>query len=221
MRKVDGGICTSHFEDDLLKYFHPKIKSKIVYPFIRPERFERFGKISPNLNTKNILFIGNQDFYYKGLDLLIDSFRVIKKKHPDSNLYVLGDISIKKSWNFEGVHFEGKKEIEPYLKKCSLYVHPGRGEAFGIAVVETMLAGIPALVSNRTGSKEFVQKVSKNLIFGLNPKEIERKISSYFNMTKKEKEQLSGSCRKVSKVLSKSSQIKDFKEKFSTLIKLI
>ena len=60
---------------------------------------------------------------------------------------------VKKEWKSKGVYFEGYQNINPYLKKCSLSLHLGRGEAFGINILETMLVGIPTIVSKYTGAK--------------------------------------------------------------------
>jgi glycosyltransferase involved in cell wall biosynthesis len=55
------------------------------------------------------------------------------------------------------VHFLGVRDDVPrILKACDLYCQPSRWEGFGLAVVEGMAAGLPALVSDVPGVAEVV-----------------------------------------------------------------
>lgn len=84
-----------------LKEIYPKAKYIIVYPYINNDRYNKLLNITPkNLSNHNILFISNgPDWYYKGLDILIDSFLELKNKIQDAKLFILGewDDKIKKS----------------------------------------------------------------------------------------------------------------------------
>jgi glycosyltransferase involved in cell wall biosynthesis len=221
LKKVDGGICVSKFEQNLLQEFAPNIKSEVVYPFISDDRNKNLLKISPKLDSQKIIFIGNNDYYYKGLDVLINSFKILKKHKPRAELYILGNIPPKKEWQMEGIHFEGRVDILTYLKKCSLCVHPARGEAFGISVVESLLAGVPAMVSNETGAGEIVKLADENLLFKLNPPEISQKISAYFDSSLEYKENLSKKVKKEAAKFSRKKQSLKFKDAFEKLMKNI
>jgi glycosyltransferase involved in cell wall biosynthesis len=218
LKIVDGGLCVSKFEQNLLKDFSPSTPSKVVYPFISDERMYSLSKVSPNLHGEKILFIGNNDYYYKGIDILIDSFKLLKKIRPKAELFILGNISKKREWETEGVFFCGRTEIEPFLKKCSLYVHPSRGEAFGVSIIESLLAGVPALVSEDTGAGEVLKKIDPGLLFRLNPKEISEKIDSYFKTSKEYKLKLSKRGRFEAKKFSKNKQVKLFKKRFFEIL---
>ena len=104
------------------------------------------------------------------------------------------------------------------MKKCSLYVHPSRGEAFGVSIIESLLAGVPALVSEDTGAGEVLKKIDPGLLFRLNPKEISEKIDSYFKTSKEYKLKLSKRGRFEAKKFSKNKQVKLFKKRFFEIL---
>lgn len=64
------------------------------------------------------------------------------------------------------VHFLGpRKDARRLLGVMDVYVHPSRGEAFGLAVVEAMLAGLPVVVSNEGAFVEIIQPGQTGLLF--------------------------------------------------------
>jgi glycosyltransferase involved in cell wall biosynthesis len=191
--------------------------SLVVNPFISKEIFDSLYKIKPTLESKNICIIASQDYYYKGLDLLIDSFKIVKKKYPESNLYVIGKIEIPEEYqNVNGVHLLGRVDkIEDVFEKCSLYVHPARGENFGVAIIEAMCAGLPIIVSKETGSAELLEKKWR---CNLNPKEISNKIIKFFELNKRDKEKNSKENKIKSKKYQEKIKIKEFEEKIKKVI---
>jgi glycosyltransferase involved in cell wall biosynthesis len=66
-------------------------------------------------------------------------------------------------------------------------------------VVEAMAAGLPALISEWTGTRETVKKVDENLIAPLEPEAIAEKILWYFSLTSAERKKLSERSREVVK----------------------
>lgn len=222
IKKLDGAIFTSSLTASLFRKFNKKAPFIVTPGFVFRENKDSIEKIRPNLKNHNILFIGHgPDFYCKGLDLLIDSFKEIKKDFPRANLYILGEWKIKKAWAIKGIHFEGKQNLIPYLKKCSLGVHLGRGEAFGINILETMLAGIPTMVSEYTGTRDMVEKADRKLIVPLKKSIIIRTISDYFKSNLKYKKELSKKCKKISREFNEEDMLKNFKGKFPKFIENI
>lgn len=219
IKKLRGAICTSEITNNLFKKFNSKSPSIVIPGFVFDEKFKSLKKINPDLNNQNILFIGHgPDFYCKGLDLLIKSFKKLKKKFPKSNLYILGKWAVRKNWVSEGIHFEGERDIVPYLEKCSLSIHLGRGESFGINIVETMLAGIPTIVSKYTGAKDVVEKTNEKLVISLREKEVIKSISNYFSMSQEEKNKISLKCKKIAGEYNEKKITREFKNKFDQLL---
>ena len=122
---------------------------------------------------------------------------------------------VKDSWKAEDINFEGKQDIIKYLNKSVALVHLGRGEGFGIQIMEALLAGIPCIVSQDTGGKDIVDK---NFIVSLNKHEITEKIKKYLDMNLTEKKKLSKKIKKKYANLKEEKILKDFKTKFYELI---
>ena len=218
LKRIDGAICEGKFNQDLLKEVSDKIPSRLVYPFIWESRYQDLIKLRPSLDNHNILFVGSgPDFYCKGLDELLKVFKKLKEEVPDARLYVLGE-----NWNIkekiDGVYFEGKKEVLPYLRRSSLLIHLGKGEGFGVNVLESLLAGVPAIVSEYTGAKEVVEKVDKTFIMSLNEDIIVNKIKDYFNMKSKDKLKLSAKGRKIAADFREKDKLNSFKNQFENLV---
>lgn len=91
----------------------------------------------------------------KGFDLLIDSFALIAAAHPHWQLTILGDgperaaltSQIATAELADRIRLVGEvAEPRAYLGQADLFVMPSRFEAFGVALVEAMDAGL-AVVS--------------------------------------------------------------------------
>jgi len=222
IKELDGVICTSELTASLFRKFNKKSPLMIAPGFVFKKKFRKISKIKPNLSNKNILFVGHgPDFYCKGLDLLIETFKQIKKEFPDAKLYILGKWEVREEWKSDGIYFEGEQNLEPYLKKCSLGVHLGRGEAFGINILETMLAGIPTLVSEYTGAKQVVKIVGPKLVVPLNKDIVVKRIVDYFKSSLNYKERLSKKCKKTAKEFNEEGILKKFKNDFPKFVKQV
>ena len=123
-------------------------------------------------NPTKIIFLGRKDLFTKGLDLLIEAFSKIKNKNVE--LYIQGsdtkdtdtlnkiindlnakNISLKEPFNGDVVN---------YLKEYDLMIMPSRYEAFSMAVIEGMLAGLPIIVSTEVGAALHVKKAKSGIL---------------------------------------------------------
>ena len=219
IKELDGAICIGDFSASLFRKFNKKSPIMNVPAFVLKKNQKTLGKINPNLSNHNLLFIGHgPDYHVKGIDLLIEIFKDIKNRFPDAKLYILGKWNVRKEWEAGGVHFEGTKDIVPYMKKSSLSIHLGRGESFGINILESMLAGIPTIVSKYTGAKQAVEKFDEKFVVPLDKELISKRIVDYFNLNLKRKKELSKKCREVSREFNEKDMLKRFKEQFKKLI---
>jgi len=115
----------------------------------------------------------------KGVEEYIDASRIIKKKYPKINIYLLGDIDSNpesiskektKEWIEEGiVSFSNwVEDVRPFLEKCSVYVLPSYREGLPRTVLEAMACGRPIITTNTAGCEETIILEKDSKIIGIN-----------------------------------------------------
>jgi glycosyltransferase involved in cell wall biosynthesis len=223
LKEVDLFVSIGKMEDKILKETLPKAKSIVAYPKPKKEVITSLlkDKRMPDLNSHIILTIGTNSAYYKGIDIVYEAFKIVKKEFPDAELFIVGkmsDLSNYVDCNDEGIHCLGYVEdLNDVVKESALYLQMGRGDTFPVSCIEAMLGGLPAIVSEWTGTKEVVNRVDKKLIIELNPKELANKIIWYFSLNNAEKIKLSIKSKEKAKNYIKSVKVKDFKDKMKKM----
>ncbi len=102
--------------------------------------------------TKQVIAVGRYT-YQKGFDMLIESWKYIKEKHPDWVLKIYGGgerkdfIKLRDSFGLEeNVFLESSSDniIDKYCES-SIFVLSSRFEGFGMVITEAMACGLPAV----------------------------------------------------------------------------
>lgn len=236
LSRFDALVCVGEYQYNLAnELLNTNIKKDCVKLFkihssLKTERINKFVKISPEILGNNLLFIGNGPSgwraYYKGLDVLIESLELIIKQKPEISLTIVGEwdetyinelLSPRPELKHV-VNFAGKTtDLEPFLKTSSLYVHPARGEAFGISIIEAMAAGLPCIVSNETGAKEAVVQVSNEWVVDVDPRKLADKILDFYELPDDEKKRLSDESRAIAIQYTEERAIKEFRNAIQTI----
>lgn len=184
--KVDCIYSISELCVNSLKHFFPELTDKIklmenissvelIHKLADEEKFKFDSKIS-------ILTIGHV-CNNKGTDLAIESMRLLKEKGIDFKWYFLGTVtedfsdliskySLETSLEFLGV----KTNPYPYLKACTIYVHPSRFEGKSIALDEAKILCKPIVVTNFSTVRDQFKNGVNALIADFSPKDIASKI---------------------------------------------
>jgi len=133
------------------------------------------GPVREKLNlggVKTILFVGALSKWhrYKGLDVLIHAFALVKRVQSDIVLLVVGDGTLRASYqeltshlNLErSVIFAGDvsdEELPRYYAASDLLILPSRdrSEGFGLTILEANTCGIPAVGSEVGGIPEVIR----------------------------------------------------------------
>lgn len=111
----------------------------------------------------SVVFVGRDD-RRKGLSVLLRAWPVVRDRHPNARLRVVG---ASRDTEIEGVEFLGRVDEETkvsVLASSEIAVAPNTGgESFGIVVVEAMASGcavvasaLPAFISVLGGTGELV-----------------------------------------------------------------
>ncbi|MGB3466838.1 MAG: glycosyltransferase family 4 protein, partial [Cyclobacteriaceae bacterium] len=116
----------------------------------KQELYKRFG-MDPN--RKNFLFVST-GHKRKGLPFLLDIFASL---NPDKYvLYVAGNRFESTLPNVKYLGYVEKTADLYNISDCLL--HPASYEAFGQVITESLICGLPVLVSDRVGAREIVNE---------------------------------------------------------------
>jgi len=220
MREIDGAIAVSKIaEESIKKYLN--IPSAVVNPYIEDARYRGLASVSPDLKNYSIVSVGDARVS-KGMDILVKAFEIVKKEFKDAELFIVGKGHPKDWERIEGVHVLGYVEdLASIFERCSLFVQSSRFDTFPVATLEALRSGLPSIVTERTGTKEVVEKLRKDFVRKVDAEDIAKGILKYFDLSEDEKLRLSEKARKLSEPFNKKEMCEKFKEKFWRIVENI
>ncbi|GAI87397.1 unnamed protein product [marine sediment metagenome] len=136
---------------------------KEFYPMDKKEcRF----KLSLKVNKRILLFIGNL-VAIKGVDILIEAFKIVRGKNDNVELIIIGEGPDKTALERQAcdrmvdkmLHFLGRKdhnEIPFYINSADVVVLPSRDEGRPVIVLEALACGRPLVASKVGGIPETI-----------------------------------------------------------------
>jgi len=139
-----------------LEYFSPNLRSRtriIPNPIVMPAG----GREQGYKDSAKCLVAMGRLVHLKGFDLLLRALALIKDKHPDWTLTILGEGPsrselelLRERLGLEGrVALPGKvKDPDTFLQEASLFVMSSRYEGFPMALCEAMAAGLPVICTD-------------------------------------------------------------------------
>ena len=212
LRRYDAVICVGSMQTELARQLlggqgkGPLILT--VPSALSLERWSAYSRLRPHLTSHRVLFIANGPSgwrgWYKGIDVLFRVMECLVGRCADVRLALVGEWDVPYLKGVLGsrrdlpqwLDFVGPQaDLTAALTDAALYVHLGRGEAFGISVLEAMAAGLPAVVSSLTGAREAVAAVDSRLVVPLEVDRVADTISWYLNDPLSLRQQLSERAR--------------------------
>ncbi len=156
---ADRIICVSQDTKSILVN-HYQVNEKIITVIPNGVTTDAPGiHHSDRKSGKHLLFVGRID-RRKGVDFLIEAFRIIAKQDPDIILHVAGDGKdrrmLERNCREDGLRvvFHGRvsdAELEKLYEDTCIQVVPSIFEGFGIVVLEAMARRIPVIATNVDG----------------------------------------------------------------------
>jgi glycosyltransferase involved in cell wall biosynthesis len=133
--------------------------------FIRPEDASRSPQRSQSGELLRLLFIGS-NWQLKGLPELLAALKTVVEQFPNVVLDVVGAVArpavdrLSRRHGVEHrVHIRGhvsRDELPRVFWNSDVLVMPSRLEAFGVAAIEAMAAGIPVIATRVGGLAEII-----------------------------------------------------------------
>lgn len=217
-------ICVGKMQENLLTAI-TNGKAQNVHTIengIPSQKKDILNTVKSDLETKNILFVGNLyagwRSWYKGIDLMINAILYL---NDDSIVFrIVGSYTKEfQSYYEELVPIEHRDKIllcgpadnlNEEFRNSSLYLHCSRGDAFPTTTLEALAAGIPCIVTEDTGTSHLISKISPDLVTKIDVADIARSINYYFNLNSKVKRKISS----MGKSLMEEYILEDRIEKF-------
>lgn len=149
-----------------LYYLPPAVDLRQYFPGPRQSHLvDRLG-----LNNRTVLMtLGrlDTDERYKGFDEIIEALPAMAQHVPDVTYLICGDgtdrrrleekarrLNVRERVVFAG--FVPEEEKADHYRLADVYVMPGRGEGFGVVILEALACGLPVIASRLDGSREAV-----------------------------------------------------------------
>ncbi|MFV1884723.1 MAG: glycosyltransferase [Balneola sp.] len=141
-----------------------------------PNTIEQKHINSHNTSRNNrILFIGNYDYYGKGIDII----------EKISSTFPFDAVSGKKIKNTVNLEQMDREKLLDMYGRYSLFFLPSRFEGMSMSVIESLSAGTPILISE-VGDYKRIKKICPEFVCQINDlNEVQEKIENILNNQKK------------------------------------
>lgn len=220
-RYVDGVVANSELSAESARRLAPAAPARIAEPYVQPSVYDRLQSVQPSLDGRRAVFVGEAR-EHKGVDLLVEAWPEVRRRVPGARLDLVGRNHAERHGHVEGVTLRGYVDrLEEVFEAASLYVHPARYEAWGVAPVEAMLAGVPAAVTDRTGVAPHAAAVDDRLVVPPTPSDLADAIAWYFGRDDGTKRQLSAAARARARTFDEATRTEAFAEAFGALLERI
>lgn len=233
LRKYDYLVCIGEWQTILGKQLLPGKETNIItiQNGVPGEKVANLAKVTPDLNSQNLLFIGNVQgswrLFYKGIDVMTKAFSIAARNNDRLTFTIVGEwdesnIAFAKNLvpdeHKEKIIFVGKAvNIESYFSSASLYFHCANGDSYPTTVLEAMAAGLPAMISEFTGTRELVKQISQELIVPFDEQIIAERIEWWLRQSIADKTIFSKKCREVASSAKEQDLLADWKIKFKNI----
>jgi glycosyltransferase involved in cell wall biosynthesis len=158
-QRPDFLLCNSEEVSRRIKKFY-KRESEVIYPPVKTVNYQESRR-------EDFYLITGRLSSYKNFDLVVKLFNNLNQK-----LIIIGtgieEENLKRLATSKNIKFLGKvsdEVLEEYYNKAKGYICPVKDEDFGIALVEALSHGTPALAHRSGGPKEILREDVDGLFF--------------------------------------------------------
>lgn len=114
-------------------------------------------------NTNPTILFASRLVWEKNLETLFRIYEVMQDKHPEVNFLIAGDGIARKACEarMKNAVFVGKVDhqtLSVLYASATLFVFPSVSETYGNVVLEAMASGLPCVIADGGGSKDFIEQ---------------------------------------------------------------
>ena len=184
MEFEENFLVPSQFIADTYKMYYPD-KNYIIMPYglTKWVGYKKKPLKKSSDEIKRFVYAAGGLTIQKGCDYMLRFF----KNHPELELNIYGNIAESQRHIFEeythcdNIHFHGhipKSRLQEEVSKYDAGIHLSRYDAYSLAVGEIMGAGLPVIVSDKTGIGTLVLKINAGVVTPLDDESIEEMIDN-------------------------------------------
>lgn len=229
LNQYDAIICEGRMQADIAMHtlgLRPPIHT--VINGVPSDRCDAYRRCRPEMGSANVIIVANGPggwkTQYKGLDLAVSAVVTCRRLGLDIRLTVVGEWdectrAVLLRTDPAGIKFIGyHSDLAAVFATGSVYLHPGRGDAFPLSVLEAMASGLVPIVSEWTGAKEVVEQVDAKLVCPLDARAIAKRIEWFMKLPLTEKIALSDKVRKVVSAYTEERAVRVFTDTFERIL---
>ncbi|HHD2408607.1 TPA: glycosyltransferase family 4 protein [Clostridium perfringens] len=145
-----------------------------------------YPKRKENNNVFRVIYVGSICIR-KGAHYLVEAFKNIH--NPNIELLMIGKVEDEllsimknKSQNIKHIEYIPNKELNDYYTQSDVFILPSLSDSFSLATLEAMSAGLPVIITENVGAKDFVNDGENGFIIPIKDSEsIKEKIIYLYN----------------------------------------
>ncbi|WP_161631391.1 glycosyltransferase family 4 protein [Candidatus Halobonum tyrrellensis] len=216
-RYIDGVIAVSEFTAEYTNEI-VHAPTRIAHPYIQPDLYDELGTVTPDLASNTAVTVGGFA-QYKGQDILVDAWRLVRDRFPGARLRLVGSGYPPELDQEPGVTVRGYvDDLCAEFERASLYVQPSRADSYPVSVLEALRAGLPTLVTTTTGNKTEAERVSSELVVEPSAERIADGVAGYFGRDVSERETMSATAERRGRRYDGKTQKEIFRRQFHELL---
>lgn len=203
IRKIIGAIIISNSKSGLKNekfyyksdnFYIPNWYNHLKYTLPTDNKIRNKIRRELRIGDDNLVFVSlGGNWSYKNYDLIISAMSNLDKDTKAIYLQIGSDesrqlLKLTRELNLENnVKLIGTVEdVIPYLNASDVYIMPSSIEGFGVAAVEAMGSGLPAILSNRPALFDFREDSNEIVFIEPNVNEVADAIRFFLNISKNE-----------------------------------
>jgi glycosyltransferase involved in cell wall biosynthesis len=213
---LDGALTVSKMMADHIRDFSG-LPVEIVRPTIKDDTANNLRKVSPSLDSQNIIFVGASRGH-KGLKDFLNHWPTVYEELLDPTLELVGNHP-EAFDEIQGVNIRGYVDnLSRIYESASLQIHPARFDTSPVSTLSGMLAGVPQIVTTKTGTRTEVAQIAESLVVESGEEAMVDRIIEYFELPMEDRRVYSKKAQKVAENFTEPARQGEFREKLGRLL---